>query len=61
MIEPSSGSSKVADNIVTTRRGFRAVSRVDEEHIYCHPVLTREIDTSALGLPLPWGTVGAAR
>ena len=61
MVEPTSGSTKVADNIVTTRRGFRAVSRTDEENIYCHPLVLRDIDTSHLGLPLPWGTVGAKR
>ncbi len=61
MVAATSARSKVADNIVTTHKGFRAVSRTDPHYIYCHPVQVREIDTSHLGLPLPWGTVGAQR
>ncbi len=62
VVEPTSARTKVADNIVTTRRGFRAVSRTDPENIYCHPVVVQPVDTAELGLPLPWVCgVGAAR
>ena len=61
MLEAASGSSKVADNIIVTRRGFRAISKADEEYVYCYPVETEDINTSFLGLQLPWMTVGAAR
>ncbi len=61
MIKAASNSSRVADNYVTTRRGFRAVSKTDDQHIYCYPVETEEIDTTFLGLDLPWSLVGAAR
>ncbi len=61
MVAASSGRREVADNIITTRRGFRAVSRAEPDHVFCHPVVVQDIDTSDLGLPLPWSTVGAAR
>ncbi len=61
MIEAATNNRKVADNYITTRRGFRAVSKADAEYVYCHPVQTEEIDTSFMGLQLPWSLVGAVR
>ena len=61
VIAAASDNSKVADNYITTRRGFRAVSRTDPEHVYCYTIETEDIDTSCMGLNLPWNLVGAAR
>ncbi len=61
MINAATANTKVADNYITTQRGFRAVTRTDDQHVYCHPVETEDIDTSFLGLNLPWNLVGAAR
>ncbi len=61
MIQAASGETQVADNFITVRRGFRAVSKTDEEYVYCYPMETEDIDTSFLGLQLPWRLVGAAR
>ncbi len=61
VINGATTNTKVADNYITTQRGFRAVTRTDQQYVYCHPVETGDIDTSALGLNLPWTLVGAAR
>ncbi len=54
-------NSQVADNIVVNKQGFRAVTEEEEEHVICHPVDMDRLDTSFLGLSLPWHLVGVFR
>ncbi len=62
MVAPSApNKSKVADHLVMNRQGFRAVISADEHHVICHPVDVEELDTSFLGVHLPWRKVGVAR
>ncbi len=55
------GNTNVADNIVVNRQGFRAVITEEEEHVICHPIDVEELDTSWLGVNLPWAMVGAVK
>ncbi len=54
-------NSRVADNLVVNRQGFRAVVEEEEDHVVCHPVNVERLDTSFLGVKLPWHLVGAVK
>ncbi len=58
---PSEANTKINDSFIVTKRGIRAVYRVEEEDIYCHPVDTTSFSTAFAGFNLPWEEVGVHR
>ena len=58
---PSETNTKINDSFIVTKRGIRAVYNVEEQDIYCHPVITTPFRTAFVGFDLPWEEVGVHR
>ncbi len=54
-------NTRIADNIVANKQGFRAVIEEEEEHLICHPVDVYPLDPPFLEVKLPWQLVGVCR